>query len=142
MTELFAICAPYEIQDGDARGFVLARLDADGNKKAWPIFIARRGNSFHGYENICPHEGKRLDAYPGEFLDREANFLACGRHQAKFDPDTGACFIGPCKGKSLTPIEIVVDDGDVCLVNVPLAEEDGLDVEDPNEVPEVLITGD
>lgn len=142
MSELFAICATYEIDDGDARGFVLARLDDEGNKKPWPIVITRRANNFHGFENACPHEGARLDTYPGEFFDKEGNFLACGRHGAKFDPDTGACFIGPCKGKALTPIEIVIDDGDVCLVNVPLAEEDGLDVEDPNEMPEVLITGD
>lgn len=142
MTELFAICATYEIDDGDARGFVLARLDDEGRRKPWPILITRRSNNFHGFENACPHEGTRLDTHPGEFFDTEGNFLTCGRHGAKFDPDTGDCFIGPCKGKSLTPIEIVIDDGDVCLVNVALAEEDGLDVEDPNEMPEVLITGD
>ncbi|MEP9353667.1 Rieske 2Fe-2S domain-containing protein [Xanthobacter sp. KR7-65] len=142
MNELFAICATYEVDDGDARGFVLARLDDEGNRKPWPILITRKGNTFHGFENACPHEGSRLDTFSGEFLDKEGNFLTCGRHGAKFDLDTGQCFIGPCQGKTLTPIELVIDDGDVCLVNVALAEEDGLDIEDPNEVPEVMITGD
>ncbi|MDI4665841.1 Rieske 2Fe-2S domain-containing protein [Xanthobacter autotrophicus] len=142
MSELFAVCATYEVDDGDARGFVLARLDETGASKRWPILITRRSNTFYGFENACPHEGTRLDVVPGEFFDREGNFLTCGRHGAKFDPDTGQCFIGPCQGKALTPIKLVIDDGDVCLVDVELAEEDGLDIEDPNEVPEVLITGD
>ncbi|MDI4659038.1 Rieske (2Fe-2S) protein [Xanthobacter autotrophicus] len=142
MSELFAVCATYEVDDGDARGFVLARLDETGAVKRWPILIARQSKNYYGYENACPHEGTRLDLVPGEFLDREGNFLACARHGAKFDFDTGHCFIGPCQGKALTPIKLVIDDGDVCLVDVELAEEDGLDIEDPNEVPEVLITGD
>lgn len=142
MNELFAICATFEVDDGDARGFVLARLDDAGNRKPWPILITRKGKAFHGFENACPHEGSRLDTYAGEFLDKDGNFLTCGRHGAKFDLDSGHCFIGPCQGKALTPIELVIDDGDICLVNVQLAEEDGLDIEDPNEVPEVLITGD
>ena len=52
------------------------------------------------------------------------------------------CFIGPCQGQSLTPITLVIDDGDVCLTGVQLAEEDGLDIPDPDEIPEVMITGD
>jgi hypothetical protein len=36
----------------------------------------------------------------------------------------------------------VIDDGDVCLTGVQLAEEDGLDIPDPDEIPEVMITGD
>lgn len=143
MSELFAICATYEIDDGDIRGFVLARLDEAGAATRWPILIARRGKSYYGYENACPHQGGRLDrVVPGEFMDKEGNFLTCSAHHAKFDSDTGQCFIGPCQGKALTPIKLVVDDGDVCLVDVELAEEDGMDIEDPNEVPEVMITGD
>ncbi|MFS8038162.1 Rieske (2Fe-2S) protein [Xanthobacter sp. AM11] len=142
MSELFAICATYEIDDGDARGFVLARLDEAGARTRWPILITRKGNSYFGFENACPHQGRRLDMVPGEFMDREGNFLNCGHHQSRFDLDTGHCFIGPCQGQALTPIPLVVDDGDVCLIDVQLAEEDGLDIEDPNEVPEVMITGD
>ncbi|QRG05884.1 Rieske 2Fe-2S domain-containing protein [Xanthobacter dioxanivorans] len=142
MSELFAVCATYEVDDGDARGFVLARLDETGARQRWPILITRKANTFYGFENACPHQGARLDGFPGEFMDEEGNFLTCSRHHAKFDLDTGQCFIGPCQGQALKSIKVVIDDGDVCLVDVELAEEDGLDIEDPNEVPEVLITGD
>jgi hypothetical protein len=57
--------------------------------------------------------------------------------------DTGHCFSGASQGKALTPITLVIDDGDVCLTGIELAEEDGLDTTEPgDDVPEVLITGD
>ncbi len=142
MDELFAICATYEVDDGGARGFVLARPDETGANKPWPILITRKGNTFYGFENACPHQGSRLDLVPGEFLDEDGNFITCGKHHAQFDLDTGQCFIGPCQGKALTPITLVIDDGDVCLRGVALADEDGLDIDDPDAMPEVMITGD
>ena len=142
MNELFAICRTFEIDDGEARGFVLMRAEESGDAKPWPILITRKANQFFAFENVCPHQGSRLDTRPGEFLDEEGNFIICGNHHAQFDPDTGLCFIGPCQGQHLTPITLVIDDGDVCLTGVQLAEEDGLDIPDPEEIPEVMITGD
>ncbi len=142
MDELFAICQTVEIDDGQASGFVLMRIEEDGEAKPWPILVTRKGNQFFGFENACPHQGERLDARPGEFLDEEGNFITCGRHHAQFDLDTGHCFIGPCQGKALTPVALVIDDGDVCLTGVSLAEEDGLDFIEPDEAPEVMITSD
>ena len=75
-------------------------------------------------------------------MDEDENFIECGTHQAKFDLDSGLCFIGPCKGKSLTPIELVIDDGDICLRGIELVEEDGLDIADAEEMPEIMITSD
>jgi nitrite reductase/ring-hydroxylating ferredoxin subunit len=123
-------------------GFVLMRAEENGEPKPWPILITRKGNKFFGFENACPHQGLRLDMNPGDFLDEEGNFLTCGNHKAQFDLDTGHCFIGPCQGKDLTPITLIIDDGDVCLTGVNLAEEDGLDIPDPDAMPEVMITGD
>lgn len=142
MDTLFAICPTYTVDDGGAAGFMLMRKEPDGGAKAWPILITRKGNNFFGFENACPHQGLRLDTRPGEFLDEDGNFITCGNHQAQFDLDTGHCFIGPCQGKSLTPIKLIIDDGDVCLTGVDLAEEDGLDIPEPDEVPEVQITAD
>jgi nitrite reductase/ring-hydroxylating ferredoxin subunit len=139
MGELYAICQNGEIEDGDATGFLLMRITSSGEPKPWPILITRKGNNFYGFENACPHKGEQLDASPGVFLDEEGNFLTCGHHGAQFDLDTGKCFIGPCQGKSLTPITIVVDDGDVCVTGVELAEDEG---SEPDEAPEVMITSD
>ncbi len=121
---------------------MLMRKDLDGGVRPWPILITRKGNNFFGFENVCPHQGLRLDTVPGEFMDEDGNFITCGNHQSQFDLDTGHCFIGPCQGQALTPIKLIVDDGDVCLTGVDLAEEDGLDIPEPDEVPEVQITSD
>jgi nitrite reductase/ring-hydroxylating ferredoxin subunit len=130
------------IEDGQAAGFVLMRKEENGSAKPWPILITRKGNNFFGFENACPHQGSRLDAVPGEFLDEEGNFITCGKHHAQFDLDTGQCFIGPCQGRHLTAIKLLIDDGDVCLTGIDLAEEDGLDLPEPDEMPEVVITSD
>jgi len=124
MGELFAICQTAEIEDGEAAGFLLMRIESTGEPKPWSILITRKGNNFYGFENACPHKGEQLDVTPGVFLDEEGNFLHCGHHGAQFDLDTGSCFIGPCRGKSLTPVTIVVDDGDVCVTGVELAEDE------------------
>lgn len=142
MDALFVVCRTIEIDDGQASGFVLMRVDEDREAKPWPIIITRKANQFFGFENACPHQGTRLDVRLGQLMDEEENFLECGQHQAKFDLDTGHCFIGPCQGKALTAVPLVIDDGDICLSGIELAEEDGLDIADPEEVPEVMITPD
>lgn len=124
MNELYAVCRTNEIQEEQGHGFWLSRRYEDGEVKPWPILVTRKGSRFFGFENVCPHGGERLDTAPGQFMDEEGNFLTCGRHHAQFDLDTGKCFIGPCQGKYLTPVELVIDDGDVCVTGVELAEED------------------
>lgn len=142
MDELYAICQTFEIDDNDARSFVLKKAGgADGEGVAWPIIISRKGSNYYGFENACPHQGQQLGAGGAEVMDDEGNFLVCRHHGAQFDIDSGQCFSGPCQGKALTTIAIVVDDGDVCITGVKLAEEDGLDLPD-SDMPEVVITGD
>jgi nitrite reductase/ring-hydroxylating ferredoxin subunit len=142
MDELYAICRTFEIDDNDARGFTLKKAGREnGEGTPWSIMISRKGSNYYAFENACPHQGKTIDGGGGELMDDEGNFLVCRHHGAQFDLDTGHCFSGPCQGKALTPIKVVVDDGDVCITGVELAEEDGLDLAD-SDVPEVVITGD
>ncbi len=141
MEDLFVICETREIQDGEVHGFALARL-TDGATQAWPIIITRKSSKFFGYENTCPHGQTRLDTMPGQFMDEDGNFIACGKHKAMFDIDTGHCFIGPCQGEKLTPVALIIDDGDICITGVELTDEDGLDIPEPDEHPEVMITSD
>ena len=142
MDELFIVCRASNIPDAQAVGFVLAQAQENGKPKPWPIIITRKGSKYNGFENVCPHGGKRIDANPGQFLDEEGNFLTCGHHRSQFDLDTGECFIGPCQGSRLKPIKLVIDDGDLCVTGVKLAEEDGLDLPEPDAMPDVTITSD
>jgi nitrite reductase/ring-hydroxylating ferredoxin subunit len=141
MDELFVICRAIEIQEEEVRGFTLARMDGD-NMVPYRLLITRKAGAVYGYENICPHGKERLDRIPGEFMDEEGNFLKCGQHGAMFDLDSGKCFIGPCQGQSLTPVKLYIDDGDICIIDDMLTDEDGMHIEDPGAHPEVMITPD
>lgn len=129
MTEaLFAICALTDIPNRRAVPFVLARRDGAGNVGAWPIFVLRWGRNVRAYENRCPHQQTNIDWERGEFLDGEGIRIQCGKHGALFDLGTGQCVEGPCMGEGLTAIEVLIDDeGDVCLVDASLVEDDDFD---------------
>jgi nitrite reductase/ring-hydroxylating ferredoxin subunit len=121
---LYAICELNDIPSMRARGFVLARRDGDRGVVPWLIFVIRWGRNVVGYENCCPHEGVPLDWERGQFLDGNGTRIQCGKHGALFDLGTGDCVEGPCLGARLTPVELVVDDGDICVAGVVLEEED------------------
>ena len=124
---LFAVCGLEDVPNRRARGFVLARRDEDGGVSPWPIFILRWGKHVRAYENRCPHQDSNLDWEAGEFLDGEGMRIQCGKHGALFDMGTGQCVDGPCSGQGLTPIECVIDDGEICLSGVSLEEDDDYD---------------
>ena len=124
MEQLFVICESSAISESHARGFVLMRSSESGEPQPWPILLTRKGKTVYGFENACPHLGLRLDTNPGQFMDESDNFLQCGHHEARFDLDSGKCFIGPCQGKHLPPLNLIIDDGDVCLLGVDLVDEE------------------
>jgi nitrite reductase/ring-hydroxylating ferredoxin subunit len=120
----YAICSLNDIPSRKARGFHLAAVDDSGVEKPWPIIIVRWGKQVFGYVNKCPHDNVNLDWERNQFLDPNGIRLMCGKHGAIFELGTGICVEGPCKGRSLIPVELAVIDNDICVVGVKLAEED------------------
>jgi len=51
--------------------------------------------------NRCPHQGTPLDLLPGRVFSADGRHLVCATHGALFDPASGLCLKGPCKGKRL-----------------------------------------
>jgi len=84
---------------------------------ALPAFAIRYEGQVYAYVNRCPHRGTELDWEPGEVLDGDGEFLICATHGALFQPQTGLCVMGPCKGSSLQSILLVEADGSVKLVD-------------------------
>jgi len=134
---MFAVCRVDDIPNQRARGFVLLRRGEDGGERPWPILVLRWGRHILGYENACPHQQSRLDWERDDFLDGSGTRFACGKHGALFDFGTGTCVEGPCAGERLTSVELAIDDGDICVVGVELAEDQsgaaGEDRADPGE---------
>ncbi|QGM47345.1 Rieske (2Fe-2S) protein [Methylocystis heyeri] len=140
--ELFAVCHVNDVAKRRAVGYVLARVDENGKTVPFPVVITRFKGKYYGYVNRCPHQGTRLDFEPRQFLDSGLQNLMCGKHGALFDIPTGHCNDGPCKGERLEPVEVVIDNEEVCITGVILAEEDGLDREENDEMPEIVIQPD
>lgn len=65
------------------------------------------------YENRCPHAGTPLNLFNDRFLDTTDSRLICRTHGALFDPKSGKCMRGPCKGEHLRAVAFEVRDGGI-----------------------------
>lgn len=104
------LCRVDELDDPGGRGFWFG----DGAQRIG-IFVVRFGDAVYAYRNSCPHVGSPLDWEENEFLDDQETAIHCGTHGALFEPHNGYCFSGPCRGESLTPVAIAIDDGQITL---------------------------
>ena len=117
-----------KIRIGDARALeqglgvsfeFINRADIDASIKG---FAVSSGGRVYAYANRCPHLGVELDWTPGEFFDREARYLVCSTHGARFEPETGLCVAGPCSGQSLSPLRVSVEEGEIYFHDDPAAD--------------------
>jgi nitrite reductase/ring-hydroxylating ferredoxin subunit len=74
-------------------------------------FAIRFKGQVHAYLNRCTHVAMEMDWQPNRFFDDSGRWLLCGTHGAVYQPDTGACAGGPCRGP---------------LVRIAVSEADGV----------------
>ena len=94
----------FELADGAAVG----REISDGTRTL-QVILVRDGGQVHAYLNSCPHAGVRLDWRPDDFRDYTGAYLLCAMHGALFEPATGHCFAGPCRGARLVVLGSVAE---------------------------------
>jgi nitrite reductase/ring-hydroxylating ferredoxin subunit len=78
---------------------------SDGQPQA--CFAIRFDETARAFVNSCPHQGTELDWQPGEVFDESGLYLICATHGALFDPSTGLCVSGPCRGARLTAVAVM-----------------------------------
>ncbi|MGE3334811.1 MAG: Rieske (2Fe-2S) protein [Rhodospirillaceae bacterium] len=96
----------------------LADLEATGAKEIIvedagirrAIFVVRHEGRVMAYFNACPHARLPLNSAPNIFFDFSRSFLFCANHGAHFEPGSGKCLRGPCKGESLKSFPIRLED--------------------------------
>ncbi len=103
-----------QLSDLDATGAKEIVLDRDGAR--FPVFVVKRGDDIRGYVNSCPHARLPLNWKEDAFFDVSRSYLFCANHGARFDILTGKCLRGPCKGLSLVPFPVRLDDEMVVAV--------------------------
>ena len=80
-------------------------------------FVVRFHGKPYAYVNRCAHLPVELDWDHGAFFTAQKDYLICATHGAHYQPETGYCVLGPCKGKSLTPIEVTEQDQQI-IINI------------------------
>jgi len=82
---------------------------------AYPAFVVRSTEGVASFVNQCAHLALELDWSPGEFFDSDGQNLICSTHGALYDPVTGACVGGACRGNPLQVLRISEADGSIFL---------------------------
>lgn len=103
------ICAADALAEG-GRGLRFA-VSAFGD--AATGFVVRYDGKVYGYLNRCAHVPIELDWAEGEFFESSGLYLMCATHGAIYQPDSGLCAGGPCKGGRLRPIAVQEDQGKI-----------------------------
>lgn len=86
-------------------------------------FVIRHRGTPCAYVNQCPHAGTELDWQPGDFFEAAGLYLVCATHGALFEPGSGLCVAGPCRGASLRPLEVREINGGIVLVSETPADK-------------------
>lgn len=113
------LCDVCVLPEGASRGFNISTPTGDE-----AVFLVHRHGRIVAYRNSCPHTGAPLDWVPDRFLNLDGDLIQCANHDALFRIEDGLCIAGPCNGKRLSRIEILVDDG-VVYADVGSIPQDG-----------------
>jgi nitrite reductase/ring-hydroxylating ferredoxin subunit len=105
------ICASSDLRDGGDG----VRFEVQTRSGPAAAFAVRYYGKVHAYLNRCAHVPVELDWQPGRFFDLTGFYLICAMHGAHYDPVTGRCVLGPCKGRRLSAVTVVEHDGNVYL---------------------------
>ncbi|MBC7377429.1 MAG: Rieske 2Fe-2S domain-containing protein [Burkholderiaceae bacterium] len=106
MSGLIALCnSPELVDNGDAVPF-----DVVFAGQTCRAFAIRYEGVSHAYLNRCAHIAMKMDYQPNRFFDDSGRWLLCATHGAVYQPDTGDCAGGPCRG-GLIKIDLTEKDG-------------------------------
>lgn len=84
------------------------QFERDGRKRDG--FVARFAGEIVAYENVCRHIGINLDREGGQIFSRDGKHFVCQTHGATYEPLSGLCVLGPCKGERLKKLKIEISE--------------------------------
>lgn len=115
-----SVCASQALRDdGEGLRFQVTRAG-----QVEPAFTIRYAGRVYAYLNRCAHRGVELDWDAGRFFNETRQHLICATHGALYDPQTGICIHGPCRGERLVPLVVSEAEGQVWLdEEVPVAPQ-------------------
>ena len=106
MSEAIYICDSESLDEGGKGIRFPVTIDGDD----LTAFVVRYGLEPRAYLNRCAHLPMELDWTEGEFFESSGLYLMCATHGALYEPDTGHCAGGPCRGGRLHAINVIERD--------------------------------
>jgi nitrite reductase/ring-hydroxylating ferredoxin subunit len=106
MADPIALCNSADLLDGG----LAVPFDVIYHGQSCRAFAIRYQGQAHAYLNRCSHVAMEMDYQPNHFYDYTGRRLMCATHGAIYQPDTGACRGGPCRG-GLVKIDLLECDG-------------------------------
>ncbi len=106
MAERVALCASSDLVDSG----LAVSFDIVYQGQTCRAFAVRYQGQVHAYLNRCSHVAMEMDYQPDRFFDLTGHRLICATHGALYQPQTGACVGGPCRG-GLTRITVDESEG-------------------------------
>lgn len=106
------ICAAGDLVNGGDG--VCFEVELHGVTEA--AFVVRHEGQVRAYLNRCAHVPVKMDWQPGRFFDFGGRYLMCGVHGALYEPKSGHCVMGPCRGGRLRALPVEERDGHVFLL--------------------------
>lgn len=103
------ICASEALEDG-GKG---VRFPVTAGGEDGTGFAVRYGGTVYAYLNRCAHVPIELDWNEGDFFESSGLYLMCSTHGALYEPESGRCAGGPCRGGRLRPIAVYEKDNQV-----------------------------
>ncbi|MFT3718008.1 Rieske (2Fe-2S) protein [Pseudorhodoferax sp.] len=105
--DAIALCHSRDLVDGGEA----VPFDVLYHGQTCRAFAIRHQGQAHAYLNRCTHVAMEMDYQPNRFFDDSGRWLLCATHGAAYDPASGGCVGGPCRGG---------------LVRIALSERDGV----------------
>lgn len=105
------ICRADQLLEGAAG----VRFEIDSAAGPLSAFVVRFDGRPRAFVNQCAHVPVELDWLEGAFFDCDGRYLICATHGATYDPVSGVCVAGPCRGARLRPVPVVERDGAIWL---------------------------
>lgn len=102
-----ALCCSSDLLDSG----LAVPFDVTYHGQTCRAFAVRYADKVYAYLNRCSHVPMEMDYQPDRFFDSTGHWLMCSTHGAMYEPTTGACVGGPCRGG---------------LIQIALGESDGV----------------
>ena len=78
-------------------------------------FVVKKDQKYFVYLNECQHLDVELDWQENDFFEEEKKYIVCATHGAIYEPDSGLCIAGPCKGAYLKKIAYTENDNNIII---------------------------